>query len=207
MSIVPLLVSADSALGRLDPSLLSQQAQMEIAFQDIQNRGPFLDENGNFIDISEWHGLRFNEVGNIDVIDIDLEADADAEAFGGSINFAYLPITILQITFDNCRLRGTISTRDLPPQLTFFSVANNFLRGAFAIASFPPKAKCIDTQANNFSGTLDCRGSAIGKYFSICIRLIISLALFITGFASTYQRILIVHVCRYAKLRQCQWIR
>ena len=180
MLFIHCIVAADTDkhLSRLDPSLLSNQARMEIFLDGIQRKHLFQDENGNFTDFEEWDIVEMDQ-SNQKIIAIQGERRWNEEdrMLGGSVLFAFLPDTVHTINLAYNTLSGEIEFRDLPPNLdelfltenlfegklvtahiprsvTKFSVRHNKLQGTIDCAKFPPKITHIDISRNNFEGSL-----------------------------------------------------
>ena len=114
MNLFTFFAAADSGLGRINPSMLTDQSRLEIAVDCVNNKGLFTDESGDYRAISTWGGLIFSE-DNLRVTDFLITGrDNGADALGGSIAFSYLPDSMEEISLKKCGLTGTFSTHDLP---------------------------------------------------------------------------------------------
>ena len=66
MTLTPLILAADDmSLGRLDPTLLSDQARMEMTFENVENKTGIIDSAGNYLDISAWDILELCPEGRV----------------------------------------------------------------------------------------------------------------------------------------------
>ena len=114
---------SDKNLSRLDPTLLSPQAQMDIAFQGTENKTDFTDEDGNFRDIHEWPDIDLEDIydekedNNVLGIFFSVLEGFEDSALGGTINFRFLPESIVDLHLEGNELHGTVQTRDLPKSL------------------------------------------------------------------------------------------
>ena len=62
-----LLLADSEPLGRLDPAFMGQQALMESTVAQLAEISleDFSDENGNFLDITEWYGVICDSKANV----------------------------------------------------------------------------------------------------------------------------------------------
>ena len=145
------LLTADPSLGRIDRSLLSDQALMELLFEGMRadKKAFFQDENGDFIAISEWDCVK-----SIDeyVSEIRIARSLFTEK---QFPFEFVPQRVRVFLSRSCRLHGTLDPSLLPVNLTLFSVEGNKLHGSVQLKSFPDKLRLIDISKNAFSGSLD----------------------------------------------------
>ena len=155
MSHIILLLSIDEDLGRLDPTLLSDQSRMEIFFDGVKNKAKFTDENGNYTDLESWDGIRFNADGSVDVIDFDLYVETPDVAFKRTLNFAYLPETVTDIGLAHNILVGSLDVADLPSHLKILHVPVNIISGEMETANLPRCLQHLRVEGNFFEGTFD----------------------------------------------------
>ena len=144
-------LTVDPSLGRIDYSLLSDQALMEILFDGMRTRNEtaLRDENGNFKDIFEWEGIKC--IGDsVSKITMYGKLVSDKQ-----FPFDFIPprVTVFEGGFAN--LHGTLDPSVLPMHLIKFIVHYNKLRGSVNIGSFPEKLQDIGMSNNHFSGSLD----------------------------------------------------
>ena len=149
--------SDDSHLSRLDPALLSDQAKMEIAFENIVNKWEIIDDAGNYLDIADWPLFDFNENGEVTALACSNPLDNENLKFGGSINFAFFPDSVKHLAFDSTAIEGTLSARLLPQKLLSLSFRGNFMKGTLNLSEFPRTLTEIDAMANKMTGTIDLR--------------------------------------------------
>ena len=146
------------SLGRLDPTLMSDQTRMEIALDGVKNKGFITDESGNYLDIESWVHLEFDENdGSINQINFSCEEDAVYEnmRLGGHINFEYLPESIRDIILDFNVLQGTLPWRELPRNLQNLLLRGNRFEGGIQTAALPRNLLYADFAKNHFSGEID----------------------------------------------------
>ena len=94
-----LIHTIDSSLSRIDPTLFSDQAKMEIAFERTTNKSRFLDDTGNYALITEWNGVQISDDGSVTRIDIN-----DGARMRGNVNFSFLPQTLQHLSMKHHRL-------------------------------------------------------------------------------------------------------
>ena len=165
-----ILTAIDLDLGRLDATLMSEEAQIEAFFDNCKLTGDICDDHGNI---------------NFDVFERDAEGKIAAlrgrgigwqHVKGGSPNFEALPSTIQCLSFFGCALKGTVQvslwphvlryvnfghnrlqggivTKDLPKALERLEVQGNNLSGLFEVPDLPRGIRWVDLSRNNFSGT------------------------------------------------------
>ena len=76
MLCVQSLLTIDPSLGRLDPMLISDQALMEIVFDDItlqeEAGGNFnRNDNGDWIDVCDWPEVECDDLENVTKFDAE----------------------------------------------------------------------------------------------------------------------------------------
>ena len=164
------IACTDDGLGRFSSLCISDQTLMEMLVQDFEDVN-IAKAGGNFIDISEWSILCFDDSGSITAINIDIDDTEyiDDDPFyrsihrsikescfdgGGSIDFKYVPQTVTSLTVSEMSFKGTIETRDLPSGLIRLNVYGNYLMGSFDISGLPECIERIDIARNELTGSL-----------------------------------------------------
>ena len=146
-----LILTADPSLGRIDYSLLSDQALMEILFDGIRMYDGLSvrDENGNFKEITEWPRIRCigDSVAKLRICGTQL---SDKQ-----FPFDFIPPRVTVFKGFSSNLHGTLDPSVLPHSLIFFDFSDNKLHGSVDLRSFPEKLQEIDIHVNSFSGSLD----------------------------------------------------
>ena len=169
LNMLSLVSALDSALGRMDPYLMSEESLLETFFDGCTNKSAITGENGT-IDLSKFK-IERNEHGNLRVLQSWSE-------LGGIVNFAFLPPSIEELYIGNAQfsgyimvenwpaslrkinlsgngLKGTIDTEALPRQLERLDVSLNHLEGPFETRTMPQSLVHINLAENNFSGTFN----------------------------------------------------
>ena len=164
------IACTDDGLGRFSNLCISDQTLMEMLVQDFEDVN-IAKAGGNFIDISEWSILCFDDSGSITAINIDIDDTEyiDEDPFyrsihrgikdscfdgGGSIDFKYVPQTVTGLTVSEMIFEGTIETGDLPSGLIHLNVFGNYLKGPFDISGLPKCIERIDIGGNEMTGSL-----------------------------------------------------
>ena len=153
-AISVLIASDDSHLSRLDPSLLSQQAQMEMFVDAMQNKDRFM-HNENYKDLSEWHGITCNDAGEVVEIHIDYDEEPQEALLGGRMNMKFLPQTVQLILLDGQAIRGTLEANALPDIIKSFSVVRNEIEGPLVMSDFPRGIQIVDVGENKLQGEIN----------------------------------------------------
>ena len=151
-----LYAADDEHLSRLDPTLLSTQALLEIFVSSFKNISEFQDENGNFLDITDWRSLEILDPDRdaMMVTNFTYPTNDNQPNLGGSLNLAFLPQTIDRIEIIDCDVTGTIGTADLPPDLIALMLQFNKLKGSFAIEKLPETIEALMIHSNLLCGSL-----------------------------------------------------
>ena len=113
MCTVHLLLCADPNLGRLDYSLLPDQALMEMLIEGFDDKAKEEYQNGHgmYLDVCEWSGIECDANGRVTDLRIH---DSD---ISGSIELCYLPpkVNVLMLTTSSDgKLTGSVDLTRLP---------------------------------------------------------------------------------------------
>ena len=141
-------IEARDPLGRADPQMLSQQAQMELLVAGIHDTDKFQDAQGNFLDVADWPGVHATD-GVIDAIEWLFILG------NGSLCFEWLPKTLTVFNVYTNELVGTIDLCSLPANLTHFLVHHNHLSGSADLRNLPKNLTDLWLMENMMSGSLD----------------------------------------------------
>ena len=166
MLLIALLTAADIPIGRFDKRAIPQQSLMEMLVQDFYDVAITKDTAGDPISIREWYILAFDECWNITGIDINIqelfiETETERRSItkspfsqGGSIDFAYLPLTLKILKIIEMEFEGSIDTQRLPEGLEVFSIPSNCIQGTFDVSGLPRDLRHVDISNNTLSGSL-----------------------------------------------------
>ena len=149
------LFTADTALSRFNPSLLTDQMRMEILISDMPEEVRELcqDFDGNYKDACTWFSVQCNN--SKDVITLNWTYPA----FYGTIQLHALPpqLEILSAARRDKRrkLSGTIDTAVLPNSLRMLSLSHNLFTGSFNFLTLPTSLTELSIGANDLSGAME----------------------------------------------------
>ena len=164
---------ADTAtLGRFDPSMLTDQARMEILVTPIEdgaerlraNEPPlkFKDSTGEFFNACDWPGVECDNDGSVTYIDWYLENWAC-----GAVSLDILPpnLSSFDITrgfLSSWQVRGTISTDLLPRHLDTFVVDGCAFEGSIDLTLLPPPMRAFRARDNRLEGKINLESLPAG---------------------------------------------
>ena len=148
------LLCADIGLGKMDPSMLSDQARMELFVENISDAfRAYFQMNGTFLDMCEWPGMSCDEEGNITGVSL-LGAD------GGTVCLDYFPEKVDRLSIcSHYSLAGTLNTANLPSRLEFCDIAANNFDGTVDMTKLPKPLFSLSIAQNKFSG--ECNLTAL----------------------------------------------
>ena len=169
------LHAVDSVAARFDMLSLSQQSLMELFVENLQDVAIAKGSDGEFLPIEDWSILSFDADGNVNEIQMDerfIENDGDLFAseeedrsiedgcfdLDGTIDFQYVPSTVVALCISKMEFEGTLETDQLPDGLEWLTLNDNKLTGEFRVEGLPKKIHTVNISANKFCGELrvDC---------------------------------------------------
>ena len=147
------LLFADTALGRIDITLLSQQTKMELLIEPLPRRVTDSFDAANEVtrDACEWLGVTCS--ADRDVIEISWTFMGAPH--GLIINLVYLPDELHKLNLFNAGIGGEIETDGLPPPLENLQLACNRFFGTLALNTLPAGMTAINVEDNRLEGSLD----------------------------------------------------
>ena len=155
-------LSADASLGRFDPSMLTDQARMEMLVasrkESSANQDYFLKfttDEGDYLDACDWPGVTCDDAQNVTGIDWKLK-----KWVKGAVTLDYLPenlqlLNILCRLYETAKASGTIATSLLPRVLVGFVVSGQNFFGTLDLSALPPALTTLHALYNKFEGTID----------------------------------------------------
>ena len=155
-------LSADASLGRFDPSVLTDQARMEMLVasrkETSANQDYFLKfttDEGDYLDACDWPGVTCDDAQNVTSINWKLQKWVD-----GSVTLDYLPenlayMNILSRLFETAKASGTITTSLLPRVLQFLALSGQNFFGTLDLSALPPAMTVFHGMYSKFEGTID----------------------------------------------------
>ena len=139
-----LLADDISPFGRVDASVLPQQALMELLVSGISELRLLLDDNEGLRPCTEWFGLRFDREMN--VIEIDWRFGANPRS--GTIQLSYLPQSMQEVYLYLNGFYGSVDTSALPHGMKCLNINKNFMDGSLnleqgfnLVVNLPPGGK------------------------------------------------------------------
>ena len=174
------LLCVDPSLGRLDYTLLSDQACFEIFFENCtaeQKRklGVTISESDSsvYVDVCDWKGAECDEDGNLIKMEIKTSVkDLHKLNFGyipsklksflmhafqcnGEVHMSDLPLGLEKFGIFSSRLRCTLETKDIPRSLKVFIATESFFEGTCDLTVLPGKLESLVACSNHLVGTLN----------------------------------------------------
>ena len=139
---------------------------MEILASGLECIDTFQNVEGEFTRMEEWLGVTVvreevtgihweSENGGVYVPGD--EKDNENMRPGGSIDFQWVPSTLVCIKIIFMQLHGSVSTETLPPRLRVLNLAHNKFQGSFQIEKLPVRINFVNASANMLSGEIDLR--------------------------------------------------
>ena len=158
--MLPYLICIDPSLSRLDYSLLSDQARIEMFFGDcnpaLKHKVGIIHKKSRpteFVDVCEWAHAKCDEDGN--VIRIDLCYKTSRGPSTHEINFTYIPPNVKRFYMKHIRCAREIILSDLPEAIEVFSVLKSTLPCTFQSHHLPRGLARFIVGWNNFEGSCD----------------------------------------------------
>ena len=165
----------NSALGRFDPSLISDQDRMEMLVTPIEDDNvplyedesklSFKDKNGDFRKVILWNGVECDTNGSVVKIDWSMKNWAC-----GKVSLDLLPPKLITLDirmglFSSWQVRGTISTFLLPRGLETLIISGQSFSGTIDLSALPSPMTTFEAYFNSFEGSinLECLPSGMQK--------------------------------------------
>ena len=154
MCAFQLFLSVDPFLGRLDYSLLSDQALMEMLIEgfDDETKKKYQDDHGMYLDVCEWPKIKCDE--DESVIDIDI----NSINMSGTIGLCYVPpkVKLLEINWGSgSKLTGSVDLACLPDGMEALFLNCHQLTGEIDLTHLPDKMRFLFLRNNQFTGEID----------------------------------------------------
>ena len=139
-----LIQSIDASLGRINPSILTEQQVMELFFTPTYAEDAREDLGGDENDACTWSAVSCTG-GVIEKINWTAE-----EIFlQGSIDFSMVPRNIINLVMENQDLSGTVDTRSLPDSLEEIRLSDCPFTGTLDLGHLPYHLRNITVWQNN----------------------------------------------------------
>ena len=148
-----LFLSVDPSIGRLDYSLLSDQALMEMLIDgfDDKTKEDYQDKHGMYFDVCEWSCVKCDDDQR------DIEIDIESNHVRGSLELRYVPpkVKVLKKTLLLSKLTGSVDLTHLPEGFQVIDLQNNGLTGEIDLAYLPKGMKKQHLSDNQLTGVID----------------------------------------------------
>ena len=177
MCVFALVLSVDPSLGRLDYSLLSDQALMEMLIEglDDETKKENQDSNGMYLDVCEWPCIKCDDDERIIEIEIHSRNVSGSlelryvspkvkvldisswrkSMLTGSVDLAHLPFGMEDLNLKSNQFSGEINLTHLPDRMQRLSLENNQFTGEIDLAHLPYGVELLFLNGNQFSGKID----------------------------------------------------
>ena len=171
------ILNADPFLGKFDQLSLSDQASMELLVQcfDEKTQKRYKNQDGHFIDISEWPIVRCNDEGIVTYLDLpgpeyesggyytdddyyyDSEDDySEYASLAGSLETKYIPRQLATLEIQQCSLTGTFDVSALPATVEYLTIEDvERMDGTIDFGNLPECSKRVFICNTGFSGSAD----------------------------------------------------
>ena len=157
-----LLSTADTKLGRFDAHMLSPQDRMEIFAEGFapQSRRYFQDDDGAYLPISKWKGVRRDNYNSPTSINWNDFCGIVAREMEGFFCVSALPDTMKVINLISTNFTGSIEFDALPKNLREFTMSGHQMSGSVDLTSLPEQIRKIEfskrerSACEGFSGTI-----------------------------------------------------
>ena len=156
------VATIDDPLGRFNPSMLTDQARMEMLVasrkETTANQDYFLKfttDDGDYLDACDWPCVACDDAQNVTSINWKLQKWVD-----GPVTLDYLPenleyMDIICRLFETAKASGTITTSLLPRVLQYLAVSGQNFFGTLDLSALPPAMTHFYGIYNKFAGTID----------------------------------------------------
>ena len=169
--MLPLLLSSDEIPAfRPDPSMLSDQARLELLFASVTPKTFMLNEHGEPADLLSWSGaeVRKNALqrlilsrsslkGSIDLAWMPklLGFDVGENSLTGTLNLEALPDCLTLLYLNHNKISGSAVLTALPRRLHLLRLDHNALTGSIVLRALPQQMTHLSLNSNMLTGTVD----------------------------------------------------
>ena len=170
MCFVPIILTTELSLGRVDLSSFSDQTLMEMLIDgfDESSKKMYQHKDGEYLDVCEWCSVKCDSDERVVEISECLDVSGSLQLayippkvreliipfqqLKGSFDFAYVPRSMEFLSLDNNRLTGTLNLEKLPPNIRIIHLHGNQLSGSLRFDTLPAKMRNINVSNNRFTG-------------------------------------------------------
>ena len=188
MCAFQLFLSVDPSLGRLDYTLLSDQALMEMLIEgfDDETKRKYQDKNGMYLDVCKWSHVECDDdervveihiegrdiIGSADLFyippkvkSLDIIPGFDRTELKGSADLTHLPDGMESLSITGSRITGEVDLTQLPVEMKSLILTDNQLEGQIDLTKLPRKMQLLLLNFNHLSGSLVIKNMSEGMYF------------------------------------------
>ena len=176
-----ILLGVDASLGRLDYSLMPDQALMEMLVEgfDDKTQKQYQDNHGMYLDVCEWSGITCDAHQRVIRIVIDIDDSSEnvcsllelchvppkvkvlkissmpGGKLTGSVDLTQLPCGMEALHLNSHQLTGAIDLTQLPGGMNALYLLNNQLTGAIDLTQLPGGMEYLYLRNNQLTGAID----------------------------------------------------
>ena len=159
-----ILLGVDASLGRLDYSLMPDQALMEMLVEGLNDKTKekYQDKHGMYLDVCEWSGINCD--AHQRVIRIYMEytesiyMDVSSENARSSLELCHVPpkVKVLKIiSKPRGKLTGSADLTQLPSGMKALCLTFNQLTGQIDLTQLPCGMETLGLDNNQLTGVVD----------------------------------------------------
>ena len=145
---------ADCSTGRIDPSMLSAQAAMEVLVSNFTSdcQRQFYSKDGNLKDICSWTGVDCDED---DAVRNIFWGQSRLVPISGTFDTQFLPSTLQKLYLSGADLKAPIVMTNLPEGMTYILLSKIPLSASIDLSALPRRLKDFVMMNCEFFGELD----------------------------------------------------
>ena len=149
------VLTADSAVGKFDRSMLDTQGLLELLVENLaaETKRAFQNAEGEYLPFSTWETAKYK------VFEFDSAGDVFSIYFFddvvGQPALEYAPDTVTDIFLNSLKLHGTLDTKRLPPDLQKLTICATKFHGSVDWSGLPRTLGKLHLVSSKFFGTLD----------------------------------------------------
>ena len=143
------------SLGRVDYSSMSDQTLVEMLIDGLDDgtKKDYQDNEGMYLDVCKWSGIKCDDDERVSQIDID------SCHVIGSIDLWYIPpkVNVLNVSvwWGSGKLTGSVDLTHLPGRMQKLDLQNNRLTGEIDLTQLPERMASLALNDNRLTGEID----------------------------------------------------
>ena len=148
--MLPFICTADTCLGRVDASSLSDQTRMELFISSYHpaKMRKFLDDSDTFLDVCDWDYVGCTADGVV------ITVDWPRQFHCATVSLDLLPAQLLEFDIQQCETAGTLSVEKLPFTMESFEIGANRFYGGIDLTVLAPNIQDFGASCNFFTGSI-----------------------------------------------------